>query len=288
MPVDIQIKSLGNKFQDFRQEISGDSFNWGPVINPKQIKYLAFHHSVTKQTAKNDGNWKAEAENIAKLHLARGWDGVGYRLIICSDGTVAYVGDLSHGGSAVGGNNHQIFSACLVGDFTKELPTAAQVHSAHLVAKWFLTEAPAYPNLDSWDDVIGHQDAYSLLHLSGAEPTACPGSNWRTQGDNLRDRIINDRWQGYPKPEPITTPEPTPTPTPQPPSNEDQERAVKILKDAQKEFNHTSLEGTAAALVGSARDIKKVKDGAKDIAETLKDMVEITQNLATKAEDLSK
>lgn len=261
MPVNISIPSLGNKFQDYRQGIPGDSFNWGPVITPSQVKYLAYHHSVTKQTAKNDGNWKAECDAIANIHIkSNGWGGVGYRFIICSDGTVAYVGDLGRGGSAVGGNNNIIFSACLVGDFTKELPTASQVHSAHLLAKWFLTETPQYPQLDSFEKVIGHKDAYALLKLPGSEPTACPGSNWRAEGDSLRDRIINDRWQGYPKPEPqISQPTPTPTPTPQPPSNDDRDKAVKILQEAQVEFNHSSLEGTARALIGSARDYETVK-----------------------------
>jgi N-acetylmuramoyl-L-alanine amidase len=205
MPVSLLIPSLSDKFQDYRDPIPGDSYNWGPVINTNDIKYFAYHHSVTPQTAKNDGNWKAECDKLANLHIARGWAGIGYRFVICSDGTVAYVGDLSHGGSAVGGNNNIIFSACFVGDFTKELPTAAQVHSAHLLAKHFLFNMPQYPNLKSWDQIIGHQDAASLLHLAGAEPTACPGSNWRVQGDNLRDRIINDRWDGYPDPKPISS-----------------------------------------------------------------------------------
>lgn len=233
MPVNIQIQSLGNKFQDYRDPIPGDSYNWGPVIKADQVKYLAFHHSVTKQTAKNDGNWKAECDYIAKLHInpepnGRGWGGVGYRFIICSDGTVAYVGDLSRGGSAVGGNNHSIFSACFVGDFTKELPTAAQVHSAHLLAKHFLSNMPQYPLIDSWDDVIGHQDAATILKLAGSEPTACPGSNWRVAGDNLRDRIINDRWDGYPDPKPIVaTP---PQPTPQPPAPDPRDAKIADLE----------------------------------------------------------
>lgn len=222
MPVNIQIPLLGEKFKDYRDDIPGDSYNWGPAINAGKVKYFAFHHSVTVQTAKNDKDWKKECNAIANLHInGRGWDGVGYRFIICSDGTVAYVGDLSHGGSAIGGNNDIIFSACFVGDFTKELPTAVQVHSAHLLAKHFLTAMPQYPLIDTWDDVIGHRDAAELLKLPGAEPTACPGSNWRVAGDNLRSRIINDRWQGYPKPEPIgTIPVPTPIPTPPLPSKE--------------------------------------------------------------------
>lgn len=220
MPVSLSIPDLGSKFQDYRDPILGDSYNFGPVITPRLIRYFVFHHSVTPQTTKNDGNWKAECDRIAAIHVkSNGWAGVGYRFIICSDGTVAYVGDLSHGGAAVTNNNHIIFSTCLVGDFTKELPTAAQVHSAHILAKFFLTQAPQYPQLDSWDDVIGHRDSVELLHLPWATATSCPGSNWRVSGDNLRDRIIQDRWQGYPNPLPNggqTPPQPQPQPTPDP------------------------------------------------------------------------
>lgn len=217
MPVNISVPSLGSKFQDYRDGIRGDSYNWGPAINAAQVRYFAFHHSVTPQTAKADGDWKRECDKIANLHIdGRRWAGVGYRFIIASEGTVAYVGDLSRGGSAVAGNNHIIFSACLIGDFTRELPTASQVHSAHLLAKHFLTQMPQYPLLDGWDDVIGHGDTYTLLKLPGATPTECPGSNWRAAGDSLRDRIVSDRWAGYPNPQPLA-PAPVPTPQPQPP-----------------------------------------------------------------------
>jgi len=230
MPVNIKISSLGDKFKDYRDDIPGDSYNWGPAIDAGKIRYFAFHHSVTPQTAKKDGNWKAECDKIANLHIAQGWGGVGYRFIICSDGTVAYVGDLSHGGSAVAGNNHIIFSACFIGDFTKELPTAAQVHSAHLLQKFFRDDLPQYPLLDSSEDIIGHQDAATLLHLPGAEPTACPGSNWRVAGDNLRDRILNDRWSGYPDPKPAIAPAPTPPPVPAPQPAPFEERLASLEK----------------------------------------------------------
>lgn len=203
MPVNVSIPSLGNKFQDYRDPIPGDSYNWGPVITSTKIDAFTFHHSVTKQTAKTDGNWKKECDTIANLHLNQGWGGIGYRFVICSDGTVAYVGDLSHGGSAVANHNDHMFSACFVGDFTKELPTAAQVHSAHLLAKHFLTAMPSYPNLKDWGQIKGHKNWMS---------TACPGSNWDTGADTLRDRILNDRYQGYPDPQPIgVTPTPPPT-----------------------------------------------------------------------------
>lgn len=229
MPVNIQIPELGNKFQDYRDPISGDSYNWGPAINANNIQYLTFHHSVTQQTAKSDGNWKAECDKIANLHLARGWAGVGYRFIICSDGTVAYVGDLSHGGSAVAEMNDVMFSACFVGDFTKELPTAAQIHSAHLLAKFFFTQAPQYPKLDSFDDIRGHRDFNA---------TTCPSPNWRVEGDNLKNRIIADLWQGYPSPEPsgIQTP-----PQPTIPQSSDCEQKLAKVKEITWSRRRTAL-----------------------------------------------
>ena len=216
MAVTVAIPELGEKFQDYRQGIPGDSFNWGPVINAQQVDTFTFHHSVTHQTAKNDGNWKKECDAIANLHLNRGWAGIGYRFVICSDGTVAYVGDLAHGGSGVANHNHHMFSAVMVGDFTKELPTAAQVHSAHLLAKHFLTQMPQYPNLARWDQVKGHKDFMA---------TACPGANWP---NDLRDRVINDHYDGYPDPQPITLPVPQPDPEPTPPV--DCEKQVSGLK----------------------------------------------------------
>ena len=212
MAVNIRIPSLGNKFQDYRNDIPGDSYNFGPTIIAGKVRYFALHHSVTAQTAKGDGDWKSECNSIARSHIAQGWAGIGYRFVICSDGTVVYVGDLSHGGAAVTGNNDIIFSACLVGDFTKELPTAMQVHSAHVLTDWFINHMPQYPQIDSWNDLIGHKDAAELLRLPGATPTACPGSNWRALGDSLRDRVIADRWQGYPWPEPPSSPSPLPSP----------------------------------------------------------------------------
>lgn len=197
MGVDVVIQTLGDKFQDYREEIAGDSFNFGPVIQADKVKYFCFHHSVTPQTAKTDGNWKAECDYIAKEHLERrqeGYTGVGYRFIICSDGTVAYVGDLSHGGAAVRYHNDEIISACLVGDFTKEVPTDAQIDSAHKLADWFINNMPQYPLIDSWDKIIGHKDAAVIYHQP-AIATACPGLGWgglNAPNNELKWRIETD------------------------------------------------------------------------------------------------
>lgn len=192
MPVDLKISSLGAKFQDYRQGIPGDSYQWGPVINANNIRYFTFHHSVTPQT----GNWKAECDQLANIHLrSNGWGGVGYRFAICSDGTVAYIGDLSRGGSAVANHNHEMFSACFIGDFTKlERPNDAQIRGAHLLAKHFLTQMPQYPNLSSWGQIKGHKNF---------NPTACPGTNWET-GVNFRKLIVEYKEPSDPPPPPVS------------------------------------------------------------------------------------
>lgn len=210
--VDLVIPPLGDKFIDYRSKIPA-SFTWGPVVDASKVRYFCFHHSVTKQTAKIDKNWEVEVKNILAIHMQENhWASIGYRIVICSDGTVVYCGDLSHGGSGVSGNNDIIISTCLVGDFTKELPTAAQVHSAHTLADWFISHMPQYPLIDGWEDVIGHKEA-AEIHLPGADPTQCPGSNWKTGVDTLYSRIRDDRYQGYPDPQPagiVTPPVPVP------------------------------------------------------------------------------
>ncbi len=202
--VELAISTLGNRFVDYRKDILGDSYTWGPLIDASKVKYFAFHHSVTPQTAKNDGNWKAECDRIASEHVnGNGWGGVGYRFIICSNGVVVYVGDLSHGGSAVQNHNDTIFSACMIGDFTKELPTDAQINSAHDLADWFINHMPQYPLISSWDSIIGHKDAATIFN-EPAIATACPGSSWP---NDMRERIIQNI---------IYTPQP-PQPSPLPP-----------------------------------------------------------------------
>lgn len=266
--VNLKIDELGNKFQDYRDPILGDSYNWGPVINANDIKYFTFHHSVTKQTAKVDGNWKAECDAIAKIHVnGNGWGGVGYRFIICSDGTVAYVGDLSHGGSAVEGENNITFSVCFVGDFTKEVPTAAQVHSAHLLAKFFLTQTPQYPNLNGWEDVLGHKE-WANKPTPGANATACPGSAWKVVGDNLYSRIKEDHWQGYPDPQPVQAPAPTPTPSPVDPCAEVKKELenTKNLLESEKQINSTLMSDNAS-LGNTIKDLRLKLDQIKALVQ---------------------
>ena len=239
--VEIRIPELGNKYKDYRKDILGDSYNWGPAIMANKVRYVAFHHSVTPAT----GDWKQECDVIANIHVnGNKWGGIGYRFIICSDGTVVYVGDLSHGGSAVKNHNDEIFSACMVGDFTKHLPTDAQIHSAYILQK-FLRSLDSYPllkNRSQEDVVIGHKDAARIWN-EPANATACPGASWP---DDMKWRILND----FPY-----------TPQPEPPVNPPVEPPTSPCDCAEKDRRIEELSQLVASLQGQLARIIAEKDG---------------------------
>lgn len=188
-PLTIPTLLQEKKWNDYRDEIYGDSYNWAWNRKTTEVKYVVIHHSVTTHDATPD--------DVALLHKARGWLGIGYHFVITKDGVVYYVGDVGTARANVLDLNEQVIGICLIGDFTKFLPSAYQVHSAHLLTKWFLEQKQVWPNLKL---LVGHKDL---------TPTACPGSNWP---NDLKSRIENDFWTGYPAPTPVAQPIPIPIP----------------------------------------------------------------------------
>lgn len=182
------------KWIDYRDPIWGNSYTWSWERPTTQVKYLVIHHTVTKHEATPD--------DIALLHKARGWGGIGYHFVITKDGTVYYVGDVSTARANVLNKNEQVIGITLVGDFTKYNPSDQQIVSAHYLCKYFLDLAN-YPQLNSWDKhVVGHKEL---------QATQCPGTFWKNVAgvpDTLFERIKNNI--------PFTSPTPQPTPPPEP------------------------------------------------------------------------
>lgn len=186
--INILIPSLGDKYVDDRNRVWGDSYNWDFDRSTTDVKYVVVHHSVTVQT----GTWQNQVDQIASIHQARGWGGIGYHFVVCSDGTVAYVGDLGQARANVANKNEQVIGICFVGDFTKVLPTDAQIHSGHTLIN-FLLGLASYPNIKTWESVVGHQEL---------QATACPGPIWKAPADSFYWRLMNDKQYS---PEPTTT-----------------------------------------------------------------------------------
>lgn len=161
------------KWNDYRDEIWGDSLNWAWVRAWSQIEGILIHHSVTTHTATPD--------DIALLHKARGWAGVGYHFIIDKSGVVYYVGDISTARAHVANKNEKYLGICMIGDFTKHLPSDDQIISAHDLCLYFQRDVPAIPTLATWNQLGGHKDQ---------QATACPGTSWPV---DMRQRIIERR-----------------------------------------------------------------------------------------------
>ena len=191
--ITILVPALGDKYIDYRDGVWGDSYTWDFPRTVDEVKYLCVHHSVTNPT----GNWKEEVDHIASLHKVRGWKGIGYHFVVASDGTVAYVGDVGMARANVLGKNELVIGICFVGDFTKHLPTDAQINSGHVLLQFFL-DLKVFPNLDGWEDVLGHKQL---------QATACPGSNWQGVPDSFYERLKNN----IPYTPPVTNPPTTTT-----------------------------------------------------------------------------
>jgi N-acetylmuramoyl-L-alanine amidase len=233
----IHIPELKDKFVDYRKPIWGNSYTWSWERRTDEIRYVVIHHSVTTHDA--------TADDIALLHKARGWGGIGYHFVITMDGKAWYVGDVSTARANVLNMNEKVIGICMVGDFTQHLPTDEQIVSCHTLSKFFL-EQPNWPNLKDWDDVVGHKDL---------KPTACPGLSWP---DDMKWRVETGTPYTPPSPEEIVDEA----------VKEGKEKTMDVYKEFQEnlvaimrlpsdkqEFAH--IEGKAQELMGIAGGIEK-------------------------------
>ncbi|MHC4982833.1 MAG: peptidoglycan recognition protein family protein [Planctomycetota bacterium] len=138
----------------------------GPT--PREWRYIVIHHSATAR-----GN----AAVFDRLHRSPpfGFDELGYHFVITNgdggrDGAVE-VGPRwrkqkwgAHCGGTPGNeyNNHGI-GICLVGDFTKQMPTDAQIASLQKLVERLMSDRHVPP-----ENVIAHSDAPNAS-------TECPG-----------------------------------------------------------------------------------------------------------------
>lgn len=176
------IPELGDKFKDHRRDVWGNSFTWSWQRPISQVRWIVIHHTVTTPSA--------TADDIALLHKARGWGGIGYHFVVTKDGTVWYVGDIGTARAHVKNMNEKVLGVSLVGDFTKHLPSDEQIVSTHKLCKFMLDASSIPPS--NWEDVKGHKEL---------KATACPGTSW----DKSKD---GDMWWRIKTGTPYTPPPP--------------------------------------------------------------------------------
>jgi hypothetical protein len=154
----------------------GVPLEWNPT-GARPWRYIVVHHSSTPEGG---------AAAFDALHRGKGWDEMGYHFVIDNgrggaDGAVE-IGSRwrsqkwgAHcGGTADNEYNNYGIGICLVGDFTRALPTATQLESLERLVKHLMAacDIPARR-------VIGHREA-------PGNATDCPGNAFF---DYFRDRL---------------------------------------------------------------------------------------------------
>jgi hypothetical protein len=137
------------------------------VVLARKWKYIVIHHSGTR-----DGS----AATFDRFHrTGRGWDGLGYHFVIgnglgAKDGGVEvgyrWTKQLhgAHAGRPADGSNvmnETGIGICLVGDFTRQGPSAAQKETLHRLIDWLVPYCGLRP-----ENVLLHRDIRA---------TECPG-----------------------------------------------------------------------------------------------------------------
>jgi hypothetical protein len=200
---------------DARMSVPGDSYYWYKVDeNLARLKYFVIHHSVTPA-------WYGPNE-IANIHLAKGWDGIGYHFVITQDGTIHYVGDLGTWRANVENMNDKVIGVLLVGDFRDgRRPTDAQYRAANVLFREFVADV-RFP---------GIKGAASLKFHRELTATACPcdvNKDWVQNGLPVAPPVV------------VTPPVVEPT-TPTPPVTE---------KEIDKNYQPPSPEAVVEQQIG--------------------------------------
>jgi N-acetylmuramoyl-L-alanine amidase len=139
------------------------------LLDPRDVKYIVVHCSATPPTA------DIGVADIDKWHRSRGWDGIGYHLVIKRDGVVQPGRKLNTPGAHAEGYNKLSVGVCMVGGVAANNNpennfTQAQFDS--LASVLFMLSAK-FPGAE----ILGHRD------LPGVTK-ACPSFDVRAWLNN--------------------------------------------------------------------------------------------------------
>lgn len=126
-----------------------------------KVKYLVLHHSA--------GNKNATVEDIRKMHIARGWQDIGYHKVINPKGEVFQGRNDSVIGAQAFGMNAESLGILAVGNWDIEKPPESLINAIVQV----MTALCIRHGLRE-DKIIGHYQVVKIVKNLSAS-TACPG-----------------------------------------------------------------------------------------------------------------
>lgn len=142
-----QIESLGKELN-----IHEINYKWGDGLSKgNKPKKLVIHHLATTNPE--------SPQDIHKMHLDRGWSGIGYHFYIRKDGTIYRGRPENVIGAHARGGNYNTLGICIEGDFEKNGLNEVQKNSLINLGTYLSLKYPI-------KDIIPHRDVTDTL---------CPG-----------------------------------------------------------------------------------------------------------------
>lgn len=130
------------------------SYNWNSALTVRSsTKYIIVHHAAAS---------KASADDIHKIHLGKGWAGIGYHFYVRKDGSVYQGRPTDKVGAHTTGYNSQSVGICFEGNFESETMSEVQKKAGQELILYLKS---IYPKAE----IKRHRDF---------NPTACPGKNF--------------------------------------------------------------------------------------------------------------
>lgn len=115
-----------------------------------QTEKVVWHCSATPP------DWNGHAADIDRMHKDRGWDGIGYHVVISREGLVAWGENPRRQGAHAKGHNHNTIAVVMVGGVDKD----GKAENNFTPEQWeaaratFLFLSYAYPDAEH----VGHRD----------------------------------------------------------------------------------------------------------------------------------
>lgn len=114
------------------------------------------------------------------------WPGIGYHIVLGTDGEWAYCNSLKTISYHVGRNNPISFGVCMEGDYRMKAVPHFMVDALEEIVRWAIHSCKAFAEDNGWPfrgvGIIGHrQDQYAA--------TACPGDRGMEAVEEVKRRI---------------------------------------------------------------------------------------------------
>lgn len=134
---------------------------------------VVIHHTASPRA-------RTTVADVRRWHVEeRGWRDIGYHFLVGADGRPQRGRPVDEQGAHVRGHNADTIGVCVIGAFSTEAPTEAQVVGLAGV----LAALCVLYRIDPREGIVAHRDLAA---------TDCPGDALYARMDEIRQRVLSD------------------------------------------------------------------------------------------------